>query len=74
MCSDIESAHQRLQSIFSELEECCADDETFSPQLVQEAHALVQLLHEEGYTMATIMQNNKIVVEIEPMPVERLAA
>jgi hypothetical protein len=41
---------------------------------VQEAHTLVRLLHEEGYNMATIMHNNKILVEIEPMPVERLAA
>jgi hypothetical protein len=46
----------------------------FSPQLVQEAHALVRLLHEEGYDMATTMQNNEILVEIEPMAMERLAA
>lgn len=74
MHPDTELARQRLQAILCELERCCAEEESFSPRLVQEAHALVRLLHEEGYTMTTIMQNNKIVVEIEPMPVERLAA
>lgn len=74
MCPDIELARQRLQNILCELEQCCADEEAFSPQLVHEAHTLVRLLHEEGYNMATIMRNNKILVEIEPMPVERLAA
>jgi len=74
MRPDAELVRQRLQTILSELEQCCADEEAFSPQLVQEAHTLVRLLHEEGYNMATIMHNNKILVEIEPMPVERLAA
>jgi hypothetical protein len=74
MRPDIELARQRLQTILCELEQCCAEEETFNPQLVQEAHALVRLLHEEGYNMATLTQNNKIIVEIEPMPVERLAA
>jgi hypothetical protein len=74
MCSDIESARQRLQSIFCELEQCCADDETFSPKLVEEAHTLARLLHEEGYSMATQRQGNTIVVEIEPMQVEPFAA
>ena len=53
MRSEIESARQRLQTILWQLEQCCADEETFSPQLVQEAHALVRLLHEEGFEMAT---------------------
>jgi hypothetical protein len=74
MRPDIELARQRLQTILCELEQCCADEEAFNPQLVQEAHALVRLLHEEGYNMATLTQNNKIIVEIEPMPVERIAA
>lgn len=74
MCPDIETARQRLQNILCELEQCCADEETFSPQLVQEAHALVRLLHEEGYNMATVRQDDKILVQIEPMPMERLAA
>jgi hypothetical protein len=74
MRSEIESARQRLQSILCELEQCCADEETFSPELVEEAHALVQLLHEEGYNMATVRQSNTIVVEIEPMQMESLAA
>jgi hypothetical protein len=34
----------------------------------------VRLLHEEGYNTATIRQSNTIIVEIEPMPVESLAA
>jgi hypothetical protein len=74
MRPEIESARQRLQSILCELEQCCADEETFSPELVEEAHALVRLLHEEGYNMATVRQSNTIVVEIEPMPMENLAA
>jgi hypothetical protein len=74
MRPDIESARQRLQTILCELEQCCVDDETFSPELVEEAHTLVRLLHEEGYNMATIRQSNTIIVEIEPMPVESLAA
>ena len=74
MRADIELARQRLQTIMCELEQCCTDEEAFSPQLVQEAHTLVRLLHEEGYNMATTMQNNKILVEIEPMPLETLAA
>jgi hypothetical protein len=74
MCPEIESARLRLETILCELEQCCADEETFSPQLVQEAHALVRLLHEEGYNMAATRQRDKILVEIEPMPVDRLAA
>jgi hypothetical protein len=74
MRSDIESARQRLQTILCELEQCCVDEETFSPQLVQEAHALARLLHEEGYNMATVRQDDKILIEIEPMPMDRLAA
>jgi hypothetical protein len=74
MRPDIELARQRLQTILCELEQCCAEEEAFSPRLVREAHTLVRLLHEEGYNMATIMRNNEILVEIEPMPVERLAA
>ena len=74
MRPDIELARQRLQTILRELEQCCAEEEAFSPQLVQEAHAVVRLLHEEGYNMATIMENNKIVVEIEPMQLESFAA
>ena len=74
MRPEIESARQRLQSILCELEQCCADEETFSPELVEEAHALVRLLHEEGYNMATVRQSNTIIVEIEPMQMESLAA
>jgi hypothetical protein len=74
MCPGIESARQRLQTILCELEQCCADEETFSPQLVEEVHRLVRLLHEEGYNMVTVRQNDKILVQIEPMPMERLAA
>jgi hypothetical protein len=74
MCSDIDSARQRLQNILCELEQCCADDKTFGPQLVEEAHAVVRLLHKEGYNIATRMQSNKLVVEIEPLHVESFAA
>jgi hypothetical protein len=74
MHPDIELARQRLQTILCELEHCCADDETFSPQLVDEAHTLVRLLHQEGYNMATVRQDDKILIEIEPMPMDRLAA
>jgi hypothetical protein len=74
MRPDIESARQRLQTILCELEQCCVDDETFNPELVEEAHTLVRLLHEEGYNMATVRQNDKLLVQIEPMPMERLAA
>lgn len=74
MRPDIESARQRLQTILCELERCCADDETFSPQLVEKARTLVRLLHEEGYNVATVRQNDKILIEIEPMLVERPAA
>jgi len=74
MRPEIESARQRLQSILCELEQCCADEETFSPELVEEAHALVRLLHEEGFKMATVRQSNTIIVEIEPMQMESLAA
>ena len=74
MRPEIESARQRLQSILCELEQCCADEETFSPELVEEAHALVRLLHEEGFNMATVRQSNTIIVEIEPMQMESLAA
>lgn len=58
MRPEIESARLRLQTILCQLEQCCADEETFSPQLVQEAHALVRLLHHEGYDMATIRQTD----------------
>jgi hypothetical protein len=74
MRPDIESARQRLQTVLGELEQCCADEETFSPQRVQEAHPLVQLLHEEGFEIATRMESNNIVVEVEPMSMESLAA
>jgi hypothetical protein len=74
MCPDIESAPQRLQTILCELEHCCADDETFSPQLVEEAHTLVRLLHQTGHNMASVRQDDKIIIEIEPMPIDRLAA
>jgi len=74
MRPEIESARQRLQSILCELEQCCADEETFSPELVEEAHGLVRLLHEEGFNMATVRQSNTIIVEIEPMQMESLAA
>jgi len=74
MRPEIESARQRLQSILCELEQCCSDEETFSPELVEEAHALVRLLHEEGFNMATVRQSNTIIVEIEPMQMESLAA
>jgi hypothetical protein len=56
MRPDIELARQRLQTILCELEQCCAEEEAFSPRLVREAHTLVRLLHEEGYNMATIMR------------------
>jgi hypothetical protein len=71
---EVESARQRLQTIFLELEQCCADDETFSPQLTSEAHALVRLLHEEGYKIAMLRQANIVVIEIEPMQAENVAA
>jgi hypothetical protein len=71
---EVESARQRLQRIFWELEQCWADDETFSPQLASEANALVRLLHEEGYKMAMVRQANTVVVEIEPMLAENVAA
>lgn len=74
MCPEVESARQRLQSILCELERCCADEETFSPELVEEAHALVRLLHEEGFNMATVRQSNTIIVEVEPMAMGNLAA
>jgi hypothetical protein len=74
MRPEVESARQRLQTILGELEQCCADDETFSPQLVSEAHVLVRLLHEEGYKMATVRRANTVVVEIEPMQAENVAA
>lgn len=74
MCPEIESARQRLQGILCELERCCADDETFSPQLVEEAHALVRLLRAEGYEMATRLESDKIVVDIEATEVQTVAA
>jgi hypothetical protein len=74
MRPEVVSARQRLQTIFWELEQCCADDETFSPQLASEAHALVRLLHEEGYKTAMVRQAKTVVVEIEPMQAENVAA
>ena len=74
MRPEIESVRQRLEMILDELEQCCSKEETFSPQLVEEAHALVRLLHEEGFNTATIRQNNKLTVEIVPMRFESLAA
>ena len=71
---EVESARLRLQTILRELDQCCADGETFSPQLVSEAHALVRLLHEEGYKMGTVRQRNGVVIEIEPMRAENVAA
>jgi hypothetical protein len=35
MRPDIELARQRLETIVCELEQCCADEEAFSPQLIQ---------------------------------------
>jgi hypothetical protein len=41
---------------------------------VHEAHALVRLLHEQGYNMATRRQDNSTVVDIEAMQVESFVA
>jgi hypothetical protein len=73
MRPEIESARKRLESILCELEQCCTDEETFSPRLVQEAHALVRVLHEQGYNMATRRQDNSTIVDIEEMQVESFA-
>jgi hypothetical protein len=69
MTSEIESACERLQAILSELEYAYADGESFGLELLREMHSLTQFVHENGFNVATVRQDSKVLVEIEPFAV-----
>ena len=71
MTPQIESARTRLQEILSELEQACSSGDSFSAQSLHEMHSLVRFLHESGFSVETLRQGTKLVVEIGPIVEEK---
>jgi hypothetical protein len=71
MTPQIESARNRLQDILSELEQACSSGDNFSAQSLHEMHSLVRFLQENGFSVETIRQGTKLVVEVGPIVEEK---
>lgn len=74
MTSEIECARDRLQAILSQLEQECSEDEDLSPEGLHDMHSLTHFLHENGFNVATVWREGKLVVEIEPFAKYECAA
>lgn len=66
MTPEIESARMRLQGILSELEQACSNGDRFDVQLLRDMHSLMRFLRESGFSVETVRQGSKLVIEVEP--------
>lgn len=57
----------RLQGILSELEQACSNGDRFDVQLLRDMHSLTRLLHESGFSVETVREGSKLVVEVKPL-------
>ena len=68
---EVESMRQRLQAILTRLGRADVEDEGFDQETLSEMRCLMRRLRENGFNVASVRRGHNLVIQIEPMQVDR---